>query len=382
MKSIAILGSTGSIGVNALSVIESSPDKFKITALSARTNMETLAGQIEKFRPKIVSVADKENAARLRRLIKRRVKIVTGAEGAIECATHPDVDMVLSAMVGASGLPPTLAAICAGKNIALANKETLVTAGEIVMREARKRKVKIIPVDSEHSAIFQALRGEKMKDVRKIILTASSGPFLRLPREDMAKVTVEQALKHPNWNMGPKITIDSATMMNKGLEVIEARWLFGMEPEKIEVLVHPQSVIHSMVEFCDSSVIAQLGLPDMRSPISFALAYPERVCVPLKSLDLAKVRQLTFEPPDLAKFPCLRLAYEAMSAGGAATAAMNAANEVAVEAFLNRRIDFMDIPAIVGKVLEKSETRPVKSLADALAVDHAARGAAREMIGG
>ncbi|MBI5814937.1 MAG: 1-deoxy-D-xylulose-5-phosphate reductoisomerase [Nitrospinae bacterium] len=382
MKSISILGSTGSIGVNALSIIESRPDLFRVVALAARSSAEKLAGQIEKFRPKIVCVADKEKAARLRGMIKRRVKIVTGAEGVIECATHPEADMTLSAIVGASGLPPTMAAIMAGKTVALANKETLVVAGEIVMKEARRRKVKIIPVDSEHSAIFQALRGEKMGNIRKIILTASSGPFLRYSAGQMEKVTVEQALNHPNWNMGPKITIDSATMMNKGLEVIEARWLFNLPPEKIDVVVHPQSVIHSMVEFCDSSVIAQMGLPDMRTPISFALGYPDRVAVDLPSLDLAKIGRLTFEEPDTARFPALRLAYEAMRTGGSATAVLNAANEVAVEAFLAGRIGFTRIAGIVENILGTCETGRINTLADALAVDHRARVAAREMIGG
>lgn len=379
MKSIVILGSTGSIGVNSLKIVESKPECFRVLGLSARSNLETLAEQIEKFRPEIVSVADGKKAKELRAMIKGKVKIVAGVEGSIECATYPEAELILSAMVGAAGLAPTLAAIKAGKNIALANKEAMVTAGELVAKEARRSRVKIIPVDSEHSAIFQALRGENRKSVARLILTASSGPFLNLPLGKMRFVTVEAALRHPNWNMGPKITIDSATMMNKGLEVIEARWLFNMPPSMIEVLVHPQSVVHSMVEFHDSSVIAQMGLPDMRAPIAFALNYPERLKIDLPRLDLTKIKNLTFEPPDLAKFPSLKLAYAALEAGGSATAALNAANEVAVGAFLERRIAFTAIPEIVEKTLELCELSPIKTLADALNIDKWARARAREI---
>ena len=381
MRNIAILGSTGSIGENALQIIANSPDRFRVVALSARANVEKLALQIEKFRPALVSVADADKARELKSLVKRRVQIVTGAQGAIECATHPTADTVLAAMVGAAGLAPTYAAVCAGKRVALANKETLVIAGGIVMKEARRSKAAIIPVDSEHSAVFQALRGEKTKAVIRLILTASGGPFLRLPLKQMAKVTVEQALKHPNWSMGPKISIDSATMINKGLEVIEARWLFDTRASMIGVVVHPQSIVHSMVEFHDSSIIAQMGPPDMRSPISFALNYPDRLEMDIPRLDFAQLKTLTFETPDLARFPCLALAYQAMEMAPAAPAVLSAANEVAVEAFLNRKIGFMDIPRMVEKTLNECPTSPVNSIADVLAVDHWARARAREIMG-
>lgn len=380
MKNIAILGSTGSIGENALNIIESAPDQFRVVALAARTNVEKLAVQIEKFHPQLVSVADAQKARELRSMVKRRVRIVTGAQGAIECATHPSADIVVAAMVGAAGLPPTHAAVCAGKQVALANKETLVIAGGIVMKEARRSKAAIIPVDSEHSAVFQALRGEKKKNVRRLILTASGGPFLAMSPAQMGKVTVEKALKHPNWSMGPKISIDSATMMNKGLEVIEAQWLFNMPPSMIEVVVHPQSVIHSMVEFHDSSVIAQMGPPDMRSPISFALNYPDRLEMDIPRLDFARLKTLTFEPPDITRFPCLALAYQATQIGSAAPAVLSAANEVAVEAFLNRRIGFLDIPRLVEKTMNESPDFPVNTIADVLAVDHWARARARELM--
>ena len=381
MRNIAILGSTGSIGENTLQIIAKSPERFRVVALAARANAEKLARQIEQFNPALVSVADAGKARELKSMVKRRVRIVTGAQGAIECATHPDADTVVAAMVGAAGLPPTHAAVCAGKRVALANKETLVIAGGIVMKEARRSKAAIIPVDSEHSAVFQALRGEKIKTVRRLILTASGGPFLGLSLAQMAKVTVEQALKHPNWSMGPKISIDSATMMNKGLEVIEARWLFNMHASMIEVVVHTQSIIHSMVEFHDSSVIAQMGPPDMRSPISFALSYPDRLEMEIPRLDFTQMKTLTFEQPDLARFPCLALAYQAMEMAPAAPAVLSAANEVAVEAFLNRKVGFIDIPRLVEKALNECPTSPLNSIADVLAVDHWARARTREIMG-
>jgi 1-deoxy-D-xylulose-5-phosphate reductoisomerase len=380
VKNIVILGSTGSIGVNALKIIESRPDCFNVVGLAARSNLKALAGQIEKFSPKIVSVADPKRAKELRALIKKRIKIVSGVEGSIECAISPDADIVLSAMVGAAGLAPTVAAIKAGKQIALANKEAMVTAGQLVSKEARKAKVKIIPVDSEHSAIFQALRGEKRKTVSKLILTASGGPFRSMPASKMGAVTVKQALSHPVWSMGPKISIDSATMMNKGLEVIEARWLFDMEPSMIEILVHPQSVIHSMVEFYDSSMIAQMGLPDMRAPISFALNYPNRLKIDIPRLDLKKIKDLTFEPPDMKKFPSLKLAYDALEAGGSAPAILNAANEVAVDSFLQERIGFTAIAEVVEQTLASLSPVPIKTLSEALIADKEARLKAREII--
>jgi 1-deoxy-D-xylulose-5-phosphate reductoisomerase len=380
VRALTILGATGSIGVNALRIVESHPDRFRVEALAAWTNMERLAGQIERFHPKIVSVADAQRAGELRSMVARKVKIVHGAEGAIACAVHEGSEMVLSAMVGAAGLAPTLAAIKAGKLLALANKETLVTAGELVMKEARAARVKIIPVDSEHSAIFQALRGEKMKSVKRVILTASNGPFIDAPMDALHKVTVEQALRHPNWSMGRKITIDSATLMNKGLEVIEARWLFNLPPEKIEVVAHPQSVIHSMVEFIDTSVIAQMGLPDMRAPIAFALNYPDRAAADLPRLDIAAIGKLTFFPPDLIRFPSLALAYEALRMGGRATASLNAANEIAVEAFLEKRIRFTAIPEVCKDVLGKCDGGKIASLPEALDADKRARAHARESV--
>ncbi|HEB71279.1 MAG TPA: 1-deoxy-D-xylulose-5-phosphate reductoisomerase [Nitrospirae bacterium] len=383
MKNIVILGSTGSIGVNALKIIESRPDSFRVVGLSARSNLKNLKIQIEKFSPKIVSVADARTAKQLRAIIKKKVKIVTGVEGAIEVAMTPDADVVLSAMVGAVGLAPTLAAIKAGKQIALANKETMVTAGQLVSKEARAAKIKIIPVDSEHSAIFQALRGERhlKKTVSKLILTASGGPFRTMPISKTRHITVNEALCHPVWSMGPKISIDSATMMNKGLEVIEARWLFNIQPSKIEVLIHPQSIIHSMVEFYDSSVIAQMGLPDMRAPISFALNYPNRLKVNLPRLDLTKIKKLTFEPPDIKKFPSLKLAYDALDTGGSAPAVLNAANEVAVAAFLEKKIAFTAISEVVEETLTLIKPHPVRNLPEALTVDKEARIKAREIIG-
>ncbi len=381
MKNLSILGSTGSIGVSSLKVIESQPDHFKVIALSARSNLQRLALQIEKFRPAIVSVADKEKADTLESMIQTKTKITFGPEGAIECATSDKTDMVISAIVGARGLAPTLAAIRAGKDIALANKESMVTAGEMVMREAKANNVKIIPIDSEHSAIFQALRGEKTSTARRLILTASGGPFLRKPSKELDDVTVEEALNHPNWSMGRKIAIDSATMMNKGLEVIEARWLFNFSADDIETLVHPQSIIHSMVEFSDSSVIAQMGLPDMRTPIAFALSCPERLKTQLPSLDLAQIKSLTFERVDTEKFPLLGVAYEALRMGGSAPAALNSANETAVEAFLKGEIKFTRIAYVVEKALAAHRPCAIESLEDATCQDGWGRAKAREIIG-
>ncbi|MGK7346807.1 MAG: 1-deoxy-D-xylulose-5-phosphate reductoisomerase [Candidatus Nitrospinota bacterium M3_3B_026] len=380
MKRIAILGSTGSIGQSAIDIIERFPDRFTVTALAARANVEKLAAQIERLGPEVVSVADGEKAEKLRSMTTRKLRILTGVEGAVELAGMDNSDLVVSAMVGAAGLAPTMAAVKAGKTVALANKEALVAAGALVMKEARKNRARIIPVDSEHSAVFQALRGERRKNIRRIILTASCGPFRDLPIDKMKDVTVQQALNHPTWDMGPKITIDSATMMNKGLEVIEARWLFNVPEDRIEVLAHPQSIVHSMVEFSDSSVIAQMGLPDMRAPIAFALSFPERLDAPLPSLDLSEIGKLTFERPDTAKFPSLALAYEALRMGGCAPAVLNAANEVAVEAFLAGRIRFTAIPLVVEKALRDCEQAPIASLADALHADQRARAKMRELI--
>ena len=324
MKRLSILGSTGSIGVSALDVIERHPSDFVVAALAAGRNIDLLSQQIKRFRPSLVSVIDSEYAERLSGLLTDKgTQIVWGEEGYGAVASLTGTDMVISAMVGAVGLLPTLKAIEAGKDIALANKETLVMAGELVMARASEKSVKIIPVDSEHSAVFQCLQGQQGKNLKRIILTASGGPFLRRSKEDLHNVSVSDALKHPNWAMGKKITIDSATMMNKGLEIIEAKWLFGVPLEKIDVIIHPQSVVHSMVEFSDCSIIAQLGIPDMRIPISYALCYPERIDDAQWRLDLCRTPSLEFLPPDREKFPCLNLAFEAVEKGGTMTSSLS-----------------------------------------------------------
>ncbi|MBI5197316.1 MAG: 1-deoxy-D-xylulose-5-phosphate reductoisomerase [Nitrospirae bacterium] len=354
MKRIAILGSTGSIGCNTLDVVSRFPDRFKVVALSAGENGEALAGQAERFKPELVALSRESGVEALRQRCQGLpVEVLGGMEGLIQVATHPDVDLVVSAIVGSAGLIPTLAAIKAGKDIALANKETLVMAGELVTAEARKYKVRILPVDSEHTAIFQVIQGNRREDIKRLILTASGGPFLRRSLESLESVRPEEALKHPNWNMGTKITVDSATLMNKGLEVIEARWLFDIPVFQIDVLIHPQSIVHSMVEFTDGSVVAQLGQPDMRIPIAYSLSYPDRLDLPFPSLDLARVGSLTFEKPDVKSFPCLGYAYQALRTGGPLSAVLNAANEVAVRAFLESRIGFLEIPEVIEGVLNR-----------------------------
>ena len=349
MKNVAILGSTGSIGTSALSVLADNPGAFKVVALAAGRNMALLKEQIEIFRPRMAAVLDEDHAARLRSMLgsSSGVTVVSGPDGYCEAAAMPEAHIVLSAMVGAAGLVPTLAAIDAGKDVALANKETMVIAGNAVMARARDRGVRILPVDSEHSAIFQCLEGRGQNRVRRIILTASGGPFWGLSADEMREVRPEEALRHPKWEMGRKITIDSASMMNKGLEVIEARWLFDMPFERIDVVIHRQSVIHSMVEFEDGSVVAQLGEPDMRIPIAYALSYPERLRRSGPFLDFASAGPLTFATPDDARFPCLALARQAGMAGGIVPAVLNAANEVAVEKYLEGAVRFTDIPRIV-----------------------------------
>ena len=382
MKKVTVLGSTGSIGVSALDVIEKNPGRFRVAALAAGKNIKLLHGQIEKFRPEIVSVGDLQNAAELRRQIHpgTRTKIVAGPEGLQEVAAFAGADIVLSAISGAAGLLPTLAAIEAGKDIALANKETMVIAGGIVTEKAREKGVSILPVDSEHSAVFQCLQGQKHKNIKKIILTASGGPFLNYKKSELKKVAVSEALRHPRWKMGKKITIDSASMMNKGLEVIEAKWLFDLEMEQIDILIHPQSVVHSMVEFVDGSLLAQMGIPDMRTPIAYALTYPERIKNGLPLLDLAKTKNLEFLQPDMKKFPCIRLAYEAGTCGGTMPAVLNAANEVAVEAFLNEKIKFVDLPEIIDKVLSGHKVVKKPALEELLQADKWARMQAKEII--
>ncbi|HAO22459.1 MAG TPA: 1-deoxy-D-xylulose-5-phosphate reductoisomerase [Desulfobacteraceae bacterium] len=356
MKKLSILGSTGSIGKNALTIAEAFPDRFVVKALAAKSNVNLLAEQIRKFRPELAVVYDEISAKELKTLIPNiKTEIIFGIEGYKLAAALPSADIVLTAVVGAAGLAPTLAAIDAGKDIALANKETLVMAGDIVMKRAAQRGVKILPVDSEHSAIFQCLSGQRREDFEKILLTASGGPFLNKPAEEFAQITPEQALKHPNWQMGRKITIDSATLMNKGLEVIEAKHLFAVSQEQIQVVVHPQSIIHSMVAFKDGSVIAQLGIPDMKGAIAYALSYPERLALNQPLPDFAKIGAFTFQSPDTKKFPCLALAFEACKIGGTLPAVMNAANEIAVDAFLNKEISFMQIPEFIQKTMDKHQ---------------------------
>ncbi len=383
MKRLSILGSTGSIGVNTLQIAGQFPDRFEVVGLSAGLNISLLKEQVLRFRPKIVSVLDKELSESLRRELPHvDVDIVHGVEGLIAVATHPEVDQVVSAIVGAVGLIPTLSAIKTGKTIALANKESLVMAGKIVMEEARRNHVQILPVDSEHSAIFQALLGHRKEDVRHLILTASGGPFLKLPVSKLQDVTVKEALNHPRWEMGKKVTIDSASLMNKGLEVIEAHWLFGIPVEKIVVLIHPQSVVHSMVEYVDGSIVAQMGIADMKIPISYALSFPERLSLSLPSLELSRNEALTFSAPDPQRFLCLGLAYRSIERGETAPAALNAANEVAVNAFLAGSIKFTEIPLLLQKVMEEHEVKVVHTVEDVLKADHWARERAKAHLEG
>ncbi len=379
MKKIVVLGSTGSIGTQALDIVARHPDRFEVAGLAAGNKIESVAGQIEAFRPKIVSVAKESDAQDLQKRFPK-TKIIFGNTGNEEVAAFPDSDFVISAIVGAAGLRPTMAAIEAGKTIGLANKESMVIAGELMTGLARSKNVSILPIDSEHSAVFQCLQGNRIVDVKRILLTASGGPFLHRDPKTFADITLDEALKHPNWKMGSKITIDSATLMNKGLEVIEAAWLFGMPPEKVAVVVHPQSIIHSMVEYVDGSVMAQLGVPDMRCAISYAMAHPERVESGVKSLDLTESGTLTFFKPDTEKFPSLRLAYEALKAGQTLPVVLNAANEVAVDAFLNRKIRFTDIPKVIAETMRAHEPKPQKKLEDILDADGWARTMAGQIL--
>jgi len=382
MKAISIIGSTGSVGVTTLDVVSRFPDRFRVVALAAGRNLELLADQIRRFRPELVSVETPELARDLtQRLRPHEVTILHGGEGVVAVATHPEAKLVMSALVGALGLAPTLAAIKAGKDIAFANKEVLVVAGEVVTRAVREYGVRLLPVDSEHNAVFQCIEGRSPETVKRIILTASGGPFRELPADRFGEISIKDALNHPTWRMGNKITIDSATLMNKGLEVIEAHWLFNVPGSRIEVLIHPQSVIHSLVSYADGSVLAQLGNPDMRTPIAHALAFPERVDSGVAPLDLAQVASLTFEKPDLKRFPCLALALQALEAGGTASAALNAANEIAVEAFLARRIGFMAIGDVVSRVLDTLPNGRAATLEEVLAADAHARRLASEFTG-
>ncbi len=379
-KHIAILGSTGSIGRNCLSVIHNLADRFRITYLTTNTNIELLQNQIDHVHPRGVVVLDETKAAELRSLVGGSVEVLAGREGLLEIVRRDDVDLVINSIVGFAGLKPTIEAIKHKKNIALANKETLVVAGELVTSLVKEYGVHLVPIDSEHSAILQCLVGEDRTSARRIILTASGGPLLNTPIDAFASITVEQALNHPNWKMGNKITIDSATLMNKGLEVIEARWLFGLPTERIDIVIHPQSIIHSMVEFVDGSIKAQLGMPDMKLPIQYALTYPDRCPMNGNRLDFPKLQSMTFFAPDRKKFPCLQLAYDAMALGGTAPAIMNAANEVAVQAFLEKKISFQKIPELIEQALAKQKNHVSPDLEHTFQSDHKTREYVRTLL--
>jgi len=382
VKQLSILGSTGSIGCNALAIIEMFPEQFGIKALAAGTNIELLAGQIKRFSPELAVVIDENRALELKRILpsKARVEIMYGEDGYRAAATHGSVDMVVSAMVGAAGLAPTLAAIEAGKDIALANKESIVMAGEIVSKRADEKGINILPIDSEHSAVFQCIVGQRKEDLDSILLTGSGGPFLNRPASEFASITPEDALAHPTWRMGKKISVDSATLMNKGLEVIEAKSLFKVSLDMIKVLIHPQSMIHSMVSFRDGSIIAQLGIPDMKVAIAYAMSYPERLPLRQPIPDFVNIDPLTFKKPDLDKFPCLALAYRAGKAGGTLPAVLNASNEMAVRAFLDRRIPFVKISEVIGRIMEIHSVVANPELSDIIEADRWARKIADELM--
>jgi len=379
---VAVLGSTGSIGTNTLAVIDNYPDRYDIVALAAGKNAEKLARQIKHVRPRLACIAEQDAAMKLQSLCRDHagVEIISGADNMSRVATFPDADIVVAAVSGAAGLVPTIAAVRAGKTVALANKESLVMAGAVLTQEAHRNNVRILPVDSEHSAIFQLLEGRSMKDLKHIILTASGGPFLHHKKEDLEAVTPDDALRHPRWDMGNKVTIDSATLMNKGLEVIEAHWLFGLPPERIKVVIHPQSVIHSMVEFVDGTVFAQMSLPDMKGPIAYALSCPDRLGNVVEPLDFSRLGELTFGEPDVERFPSLGLAYTALKRGGLVPSVMNGANEVAVEQFLAKKIRFTDIPAITGEVMERFGHEREVSLENVLWADQWARQQSEQVL--
>ena len=383
MKRIAILGSTGSIGRSTLNVIESHPERFQLATLAAGANIEAALEQARRWKPKVLSLASGSDAAQVAIQLRaeglRETEVVYGQDGTVRVATHKDVDFVVSAIVGVAGLKATYEAVRAGKEVGLANKECLVTAGELITAEARKQGKPLLPIDSEHNAVHQCLRGGRMNEVERVWLTASGGPFLDTPASEFANITVEQALNHPTWKMGRRITIDSATLMNKGFEVIEACRLFNLPPDRVKVIVHPQSTIHSMVEFNDGSILAQLSVTDMRLPILYALTYPERVASNLR-FNVRALERLDFRPPDMNKFPCLRLAYDAAAAGGAKSIALNAADEVAVAAFLEGEIGFADIPRVVEQTLDETEHRHPQSIEEVLAVDARSRERARQKL--
>ncbi|MFO7305259.1 MAG: 1-deoxy-D-xylulose-5-phosphate reductoisomerase [Gammaproteobacteria bacterium] len=380
---VAVLGSTGSIGLSTLDVLGRHPDRFEVFALAARRNVDALLTQCIRFKPRYAVIVDAAASAKLRAELAHAnatTEVLVGADALMEIAAHPDVDAVMAAVVGAAGLRSTLAAACAGKRILLANKEALVMSGPLFMQAVREGGALLVPVDSEHNAIFQCMGGDRPRGVRRVLLTASGGPFLRTSAEALRHVTPEQACAHPRWSMGRKISVDSATLMNKGLELIEACVLFDLAPSRVEVVVHPQSIVHSLVEYLDGSMLAQLGNPDMRTPIAHALGWPERLASGVESLDIIRTARLDFEAPDVGRFPCLRLARSAAEAGGTAPAVLNAANEIAVEAFLERRLAFVDIPAVIETVLSQHNTAPIASLEDVLSADEWARREARSVI--
>ena len=383
MKRIAILGSTGSIGRSTLSVVESYPDRFQVVSLAAGSNLELALEQAVRWKPRVISMASEQDANLLKARLKSNgsgeTEVVYGSAGAVLVATHPDVDFVVSAIVGVAGLEATYEAVKAGKTLGVANKESLVVAGELITAEARRQGKPILPIDSEHNAVHQCLRGGRMDEVYQIWLTASGGPFLKTPKSEFPGITIEQALNHPTWKMGRRITIDSATLMNKGFEVIEACRLFHVPSSQVQVIVHPQSTIHSMVEFVDGSILAQFSVTDMRLPILYALTYPDRIASDLR-FPVNELRHLDFIPPDMEKFPCLRLAYEAVEAGGAKTIALNAADEVAVAAFLEGRIPFDEIPGTIGSVLSDTKAGRLESIQQVLKLDAEARGVASEYV--
>ncbi|MEA2659096.1 MAG: 1-deoxy-D-xylulose-5-phosphate reductoisomerase [Candidatus Binatota bacterium] len=381
MRTIALLGSTGSIGVSTLALVREFPDRFRVHGMVAGRNLKLLAQQIKEFRPRCVSIQQESDVALLRKLLGRiKVEILCGEAGASAIATATEVDVVLAAIVGGAGLMPTLRGVLAGKEIALANKEALVMAGEILVESARTKGVRLLPVDSEHSAIFQCLQGNERGEVDKIILTASGGPFLHSRLDRLGNVTVDQALKHPNWKMGQKITIDSATMMNKGLEVIEARWEFDMAPEHIEVVIHPQSVVHSMVRYQDGAIMAQLGIADMRIPIAYALSFPHRLKGSWRPLDLTEHGELNFLPVEKRRYPALALAYGALKTGGTMPVVLNGANEVAVAAFLARRIGFREIHRIIDRTMQRHTNRRAQEVGEIIEIDRWAREKALSLI--
>jgi 1-deoxy-D-xylulose-5-phosphate reductoisomerase len=379
-RRISILGSTGSIGANTLEVIASHPDRFEVVALAAGSNLERLLEQARRFRPLLVAVREREDARSLSQTLPAGVQVAFGAEGLKAVASHPKADFVVSAIVGAAGLEPTLAAVQAKKNVAIANKESLVMAGSLLTVTAKKQGASLLPIDSEHSAIFQLLEGEDRSALDKVILTASGGPFFRKTRGELSEVSPEEALRHPRWQMGRKITIDSATLTNKALEVIEGRWLFDLRPSQIEVVIHPQSIVHSLVAFRDGSMLAQMAVADMKIPIAYALSYPERISVKTPPLDLIQMGALEFYPPDVETFPILSLAYRALESESSAAVALNAANEVAVQAFLDRQIPFLEIYTLVREVFEAHRPVEVQSIEEILSWDAWARERAYRML--